>query len=115
MVAEFCSRCGDTFEGCSDLQASSFFSDQLHITQVNEQPQCLAEDKHRILFVQRIRQQHDSAADTEVPEGRGNNTLLLFFALKPLHDESGGEQELPHQTEYYPPLFVRHEPHPFVQ
>ena len=99
----------------SNLQASSLLPDQLYITQINKQAERLAEDEYRILFVQRVRQQNDPAADTEVPESRGNNTLLLFFALKPLHDESGGEQELPHQTECYPPLVVRHEPHPFVQ
>ena len=92
-----------------------FFSDQLQVSQIDEKPQRLSQDKHGILFMQCIRQQHDPAADTEVPEGRGNNALLFFFALKPLHDESGGEQELPHQTECYPPLVVRHEPHPFVQ
>lgn len=91
------------------------FSDQLQVSQVNKQPESLSEDKHGVLFVQRICQQHDPTADTEVPEGRGNNAFLFFFALKPLHDEPGGEQELPHQTECYPPLVVRHEPHPFVQ
>ena len=92
-----------------------FFSNELQVSQINEQSQSLAEDKHGILFVQCIGQQHDPAADTEVPECCGDDALLLFFAFKPLHDESGGEQELPHQTECYPPLVVRHEQHPSVQ
>ena len=65
--------------------------------------------------MKRLDQQDNGASDAEEPEGWRDNAFLLPLATKPLHDEPACEEELSHQTEGYPYLFVRHVLRPIGQ
>ena len=45
--------------------------------------------------MKRVDQQDNGTSNAEEPEGWRDNAFLLPLATKPLHDEPGGEEELP--------------------
>lgn len=98
-----------------NVDSTFLVPNKLQVSDVNEHASRLANHKHEVLPVNGIRQQDYSTADTEVPEHRWHNASFFAFAAKPLHDESGCEQELPGQTECYPDLFARHKLDPSFQ
>ena len=89
-----------------------FVANQLQVSRVDEHAGRLSQNEHHILPINGIGQQNQGTTDAEVPEHRRDHAAFFAFAAKPLHDESGCEQELTCQTECYPDLFVRHKPDP---
>src|SRR6516164_1687433 len=70
---------------------TSAAQDKLQIAQVNEDTKSLPYDEHGVLTIERIAEQHQTAADRENPERRRHDTLAGAFRRNPLHDETHGE------------------------
>ena len=68
--------------------------DKIKIAQIDENPGALAGDEHRVLAVERIDQQQDTAEDREYPERRGTTLWPARSRSDPLHHETHGEQPL---------------------
>src|SRR6476660_544575 len=68
--------------------------DKLQIAQIDEHAEGLPYDEHRVFPVERVTEQHQTAADREHPERGRHDTPAGAFRGYPLHDETHGEQRL---------------------
>ncbi len=61
---------------------------KIQVSKINKQPGKLPHNKNRVLPVDRISQEGNAAANTEIPESDGEYTFFLTLAFQPLHDKS---------------------------
>ena len=84
---------------------SRLFIQEMKVSQINEDPERLAENEDRVLPVQRVEQQRQAPGDAEPPEGTGDHTPLFPLAHEPLNEEAGKEEGLPAEPENQPESF----------
>src|SRR5439155_26876518 len=86
--------------------------DEIEVPRVDEEPGGLAEDKHGVEPVDRVRQQRHAAAHREEPERPGHDALLRALRRDPLDDEARREERLAEPSDAEPHVLRRHRDSP---
>src|SRR6266403_4637256 len=76
--------------------------DEIKIAHVNQEPERLARDEHRVSSIQRVNQQQYAATDREEPERHRDHARARALRCDPLHHEAHGEKSLRHESQNYP-------------
>jgi phosphate:Na+ symporter len=84
--------------------AAAVLHDQHDVSDVDDRRHRLAEDDHRLTLGDAVDQRHQPASHREEPERHRHHALSGALARNPLHQETGGEQQLRDQPEGQPEI-----------
>ena len=76
--------------------------DQLDVAQIDKGAKRLAENEDQILLVNGVRQDDQTAAQTEIPENFRHNALFGAFTVNPLEQEAHHEKALTQKADRNP-------------
>src|ERR1051325_501148 len=82
--------------------------DEHEIPGVNDQPENLRDDEHRVFFVNCVGQRDGAAEDREPPEDERDVGLAAALRGDPLHEEARAEDGLPEEAEGEPKRIETH-------
>jgi hypothetical protein len=74
----------------------------MEVSQIDQDPAGLSGDEHGVFPVNGIDQENHPPSDAEIPEGKGDDTLLFAFGRDPLDQKTAEKTELPGKTHDQP-------------
>src|SRR5882724_3626866 len=104
-------RCSPSESGAGLGEPALLLADEKEIAQVDEEPAALADDEDGISAVDGIGQEHQPAADGEVPERHRDDAFLPFLGGDPLDEKTHEEECLPEEAHCHPEMLAAHFPH----
>ena len=82
-------------------------ADEIEIPKINDRVKKIGSDKDRVHLPDGVGEENQPSPQAEIPEGNGNDTLLLLLRGDPLDDESHGEHCLPEKAEEQPEVQLK--------
>src|SRR5690348_15850241 len=80
--------------------------DEIQVPQIDEEPEPLSDDEHRVPLDERIGKEHHAAADREERERDRKHALARALGRDPLHHEAHPEQDLADVAYQHHPVLI---------